>query len=176
MRIKKTSQYIEGGAILRNEYGTSQTDGYVQEYINTALSNVSASIPTMATTSGTSTTNGYAQSYINSAISGTSLYSSSSGTTGNVTLNSSAANFSYIEIYYKDNDGYYNSAKIKSPNGKVVLLFAGTADSNGYWMKCRNVKINGTTISTYENRYGQYSNGGYTYTNYIYITDVIGYK
>ena len=34
MRIKKTSQYIEGGATLSNEYGTSQNNGYSQEYIN----------------------------------------------------------------------------------------------------------------------------------------------
>ena len=34
MRIKKTSQYIEGGANISNVYGTSQSDGYSQEYIN----------------------------------------------------------------------------------------------------------------------------------------------
>ena len=34
MRIKKTSQYMEGGASISNVYGTSQSDGYSQEYIN----------------------------------------------------------------------------------------------------------------------------------------------
>lgn len=34
MRIKKTSQYIEGGASLSNEYGTSNENGYTQDYIN----------------------------------------------------------------------------------------------------------------------------------------------
>ena len=34
MRIKKTSQYIEGGASISNVYGTSQENGYSQEYIN----------------------------------------------------------------------------------------------------------------------------------------------
>ena len=34
MRIKKTSQYIEGGASLSNVYGTSNENGYTQEYIN----------------------------------------------------------------------------------------------------------------------------------------------
>ena len=34
MRIKKTSQYIEDGASLSNEYGTSDSNGYTQEYIN----------------------------------------------------------------------------------------------------------------------------------------------
>lgn len=32
--IRKTSQYIEGGASLSNVYGTSNENGYTQEYIN----------------------------------------------------------------------------------------------------------------------------------------------
>ena len=34
MRIKKTSQYIENGASISNVYGTSQSNGYSQDYIN----------------------------------------------------------------------------------------------------------------------------------------------
>lgn len=34
MRIKKTSQYMQGGASLSNVYGTSDSNGYTQEYIN----------------------------------------------------------------------------------------------------------------------------------------------
>lgn len=34
MRIKKTSQYMEDGASLSNVYGTSDSNGYTQEYIN----------------------------------------------------------------------------------------------------------------------------------------------
>ena len=34
MRIKKTSQYIEGGASISNVYGTSTSNGYSQNYIN----------------------------------------------------------------------------------------------------------------------------------------------
>jgi hypothetical protein len=33
-QIQKTSQYIEGGASLSNTYGTSNENGYTQEYIN----------------------------------------------------------------------------------------------------------------------------------------------
>ena len=33
-KIKKTSQYIEDGASISNVYGTSQSNGYSQEYIN----------------------------------------------------------------------------------------------------------------------------------------------
>jgi hypothetical protein len=34
MRIKKTSQYMQGAANLSNAYGTSNENGYTQEYIN----------------------------------------------------------------------------------------------------------------------------------------------
>ena len=37
MRIKKTSQYIEGGASISNVHGTSQSNGYSQEYINNKI-------------------------------------------------------------------------------------------------------------------------------------------
>lgn len=44
-RIKKTSQYIEGGASISNTYGTSQSNGYSQEYIN-GISNIYSSSET----------------------------------------------------------------------------------------------------------------------------------
>ena len=37
MRIKKTSQYIEGGANLSNVYGNSNENGYTQDFLNNAL-------------------------------------------------------------------------------------------------------------------------------------------
>lgn len=44
--IQKTSQYIEGGASLSNVYGTSDENGYTQEYIN------GLHTPTITTISG----------------------------------------------------------------------------------------------------------------------------
>lgn len=46
MRIKKTSQYMQGGASLSNVYGTSNENGYTQEYINELHT------PTITTISG----------------------------------------------------------------------------------------------------------------------------
>ena len=40
MRIKKTSQYMQGGASLSNVYGTSNENGYTQEYINSLTSSL----------------------------------------------------------------------------------------------------------------------------------------
>ena len=53
----------------------------------------------------------------------TVLYSSSAGTYGTLTLSYSAANYTYLEIFYADNNTrQLNSAKIYSPNGKYVTL------------------------------------------------------
>lgn len=47
MRIKKVSQYIEGGANLSNVYGTSNENGYTQEYINNLPSAITVSLTTI---------------------------------------------------------------------------------------------------------------------------------
>lgn len=50
MRIKKTSQYMEGGASLSNVYGTSNENGYTQEYINSLTSNYEIKIISVTAT------------------------------------------------------------------------------------------------------------------------------
>lgn len=52
----------------------------------------------------------------------TQLYNSSTGTYSSVTLSQSAANFTYLEIFFKDIDSMVNSVKIYSPNGKSARL------------------------------------------------------
>ena len=50
MRIKKTSQYMQGGASLSNVYGTSDSNGYTQEYINSLTSNYEIKIISVTAT------------------------------------------------------------------------------------------------------------------------------
>ena len=67
-------------------------------------------------------------SYVNSAISNTSakptvLYTSSVGISGTLTLSYSAANYTYLEIFYADNNTrQLNSVKVYNPNGKYITL------------------------------------------------------
>lgn len=74
----------------------------------------------------------------------------SNGLNSNVTLSETAANFSFLDIYTKSNDGYYTSMRVSTPNGKNVMLFngwythSGTSSAN---IKLRLVKINGTSIA-----------------------------
>lgn len=103
------------------------------------------------------------------------LYNSTA-TTGNVTLSASAANYTMLEIYYRDNDSHYSSTKVFSPNSKKVALdiISGTTNTQNNY-KRRDVTISGTSITTsgYCEQDGSASG---TATNNIYIYAVIGYK
>lgn len=103
------------------------------------------------------------------------LYSNSSGTTGNITLSSSAANYTMLEIFYRDNDSVYSCTKVYSPNGKYVTLtiISGINTQNNY--KRRIVSINGTAVNT-TGYCEQDGNGDGRAVNNIYIYAVVGYK
>lgn len=116
----------------------------------------------------------------------TSLYDNSSGTTGNVTLSQSAANFTYLEIFYFDGTDFgngYHSVKVYSPNGKIASLFSLIPASTSSMLlryNAKPVKISGTSISAV----GTYYDAGWFYaegaswwnTNEMKIAKVIGYK
>lgn len=121
---------------------------------------------------------------LNEKFTPVALYNNTSGTNGTVTLSSSAANFSYLEVFYKNNDGFFGQMRIYSPNGKKVDLTSHTAQgtSGSLFIKSRIVYISGTSISTADSsRCNEVCLGldGYQMingNNYIYITKVIGYK
>lgn len=126
-----------------------------------------------------------------------SLYSSSTGNVGTVTLSQSAANFSYLEIFYTDNNGRQgNSVRIDSPNGKYVTLDciepSTTNTDPRVYLRTSGWTISGTSMTVGRsdlsgaNRgvYGQmypHANGTnidvkVTANNYIKIVKVLGYK
>ena len=114
------------------------------------------------------------------------LYNNTSGTTGNVTLSQSAANFSYLEIFYQyggtDTYANYDSTKIFSPNNKQVnltVVMAGSAGTN-IQFKTSIYKISGTNM-TLSNWYGdgQVNNNSNTSVSKnatIRVVRVLGYK
>ena len=110
---------------------------------------------------------------------GVVLYSNDSSSSANITLSSSANNFKFLEIYYKDNDGVFNSVKVYNPNGKTVFLSIQYPYQNGVtYIKSCQVSISGTSI-TPQNYSSMTIRSGNAPTiandNYIYITKVIGY-
>lgn len=85
----------------------------------------------------------------NTPIQAATLYDNSSGTTGTVTLNESAANFSYIEILCLRDTWYYSSGKIPSPNGKTVALTTSQLyNSENMYLYTKHVVISGTSITS----------------------------
>lgn len=112
----------------------------------------------------------------------TSLYDNSTGTTGTVTLSQSAANFTYLTIFTRDDDNHYSSRDVYSPNRKSVYFISGYPQNNSSQGFC-NIKmsisyINGTTISRTRSTFLN-TTGGETTIQAVakhYIVKVIGYK
>lgn len=109
------------------------------------------------------------------------LYSNSSGSTGTITLNETANNFSMIEIFYgKDSQGY-DSTKIFLPNGKTASLTATNMYSTtGIQTATKLVTISGTSVTPNTSRCGYVNSDGSglktAAENAIKIRYVVGYK
>ena len=105
------------------------------------------------------------------------LYNNASGTNGSVALSSSAANYTYLEIFYRGNDNQYSSVKVFEPNGKEVSLLVSLTSSSQIYFKQKIVNISGTSITNtnYSQARFNASSQGWSNDNYIYITRVIGY-
>lgn len=110
----------------------------------------------------------------------TILYNNTSGTSLNVTLSDSASNYDYIEIFYKDDQNYANSTKIKGSDTGFILQFnkAGIGQDRIYLYDTRytinnNVITPGISLTLTLQTSGISVNGT---DNLFYITKVVGYK
>ena len=108
------------------------------------------------------------------------LYNNTSGTAGTVTLSETSANFTYLEIFYKDTINSRNGyMRIYSPNGKSFWLnyreFSTTATTS--YTFGRRFDISGTSI-TPTNDYGFLASNSQISTreNRFSIIRVDGYK
>ena len=110
------------------------------------------------------------------------LYNNSSGTSGTVSLSETAANFYYIEIFFRTNDGtdYVSSVRVYSPNGKTVGLNYVLADTGtSIYQKYAMAQISGTSITLSRQREHYYYNGStvnVTSATTIYVVRVDGWK
>lgn len=60
----------------------------------------------------------------------TTLYSNNSGTSGTITLNDDIANYSYIDVTFKADNGFFSTQSVYEPSGKSMYLFASSAYKN----------------------------------------------
>lgn len=111
------------------------------------------------------------------------LFNNSSGTTSTITLTSSSANYSYLEILFADNNGKeFNSVKVPSPNGKIVDLVctepAPTNNPMRTYIRASLWTISGNSITHTSSTFTTLTNAGITMTSdqYIKIYKVLGYR
>lgn len=110
---------------------------------------------------------------------GRTLYDNSSGSKGTITLSESAADFSYLEIYYfSDSNTRQNCIKVFSPNGKQIHFSNPITTSSIIYWYLKRANISGTSITVsyplYANLTG--ANVSVNATDNIYITAVVGYR
>lgn len=112
----------------------------------------------------------------------TVLYSNSSGTSGTVTLNESANNFTYLEIFSINSDDValeYQSVKVFFPGEKKFIVNTVQNGTNKMYMTAKRYKILGTSI-TVDNaqQVAEFTNAATAITNYdnTKIRLVLGYR
>jgi hypothetical protein len=114
------------------------------------------------------------------------LYDNSSGTNDTVTLSDSAANYSYLEIYYGSTQNSvlrWDYTKLFSPNGKSFMCKVHWIyDTNGSTQTVTEVNtISGNQITRGESSCWNVDHSGSTWTGSygvrtFYIFRVVGYK
>lgn len=106
------------------------------------------------------------------------LYNNTTGTNGTVDLSETSANFTYLEIFYRNNDQQYSSVKVYNPDGKYVSLLTTYIASSYFMMKGARIQISGNKI----NKLSYYEGNAYnqatwtTSANNTYIVRVLGYR
>lgn len=97
--------------------GLSQRrSGYYDHYLSGGGCTVAGAL-----TANTATVTGTLKTNSGTVYGAHTLYDNSSGTTGTITLSSSLANYTYVDIMYAKLDsgsGGYNVCRVYSPNGK----------------------------------------------------------
>ena len=106
-------------------------------------------------------------------------------TSTSVTLSETANNFEYIEIFYRINDGIYNSVKVH-PTGsaqKIGMNVGSYHNSQQFIAKCTTYTLNGTSLGPTTAKsameYGGLASGGGSVTvqfenNAFWLIKVVG--
>lgn len=103
------------------------------------------------------------------------LYDDTTGSTGNITLNETSANFKYIDVF-AEKSGCYGFTRCANPNGKQIGIAIhnayGTTDIQQIFAR---YSISGTTMTKDHELY-ILNNGSPTSSNDLAIIKVVGYK
>lgn len=107
------------------------------------------------------------------------LFSSESGATGDIVLSKSAANYEYLELFYRLNNEVYviDSTRIHNPNGRIASLGGGYyAAANIIQFTTCTYLVNGTSLGRSNNFYVNLgADGSYGGASGIRVMRVTGF-
>ena len=146
---RHTDQY---GRLTATELINHNINGNITDITYYSSSTKESTAPTASTTSYDGMLNAYP----------ITLYDNTSGTTGTVTLNETAANFSYLEVFAGREDRYY-STRIVNPNNKKVQLVTSYCDTsnNHFYTYSKLVKVSGTSLTVEHSKLLYHSGSSY---------------
>lgn len=170
---------VDGKGLSANDF----TDTYKSKLDGIATGATKNTVENSLSSTSTANALSAAQGKVlNDKYNGTSLYDNSSGTTGTITLSQSAANFSYLDIYFITNNNYLTHCRVYSPNGKTVSancvnVFTATSVLQ---FALTMLTISGTSVTFKNNAYANIVHNGETIvgnvSNYMKVIKVVGYK
>lgn len=182
----QTAYAYDGNTLISVGGGTGSSD-IVMVYPDTATAETKLYIDEedlsyqgleIANSYNTSNSMAYSCAYINGDV----LFEDANGSSGEITLSDSTANYRKIEIEYSDWDAnvYSGSSVFYSPNGKLISLFLQRYQSNSsilYTAATRySVSGNKITPDLANSGLARSSGSNTSSQNYILIRKVIGYK
>ena len=138
-------------------------------------------VDTLESTSTTDALSANMGKKLSNASIGTILYDNETGTSNSFTLNDSAENYKFIEIYTKQVDYYngYKSQRLYSPNGKKAQINYSSYHVDGDRVQFFGITVGFSgTSATISNKFG-YVLGKVSYgttAESIKVVRVIGYK
>lgn len=161
--------------------GLSQND-FTNEY-KSKLDNLNETIPKIAdnlTTEDASKVLSAKQGKIlNKKLLGTVLYEDEVGTTGDITLSDSVANYDYIEIQCKRGEFVYGSGKLSNINGKTISLSTNYTTSSQMYVYSKVITVLENVITAVRANLAYFSNSSstsFSSDDSHYIVRVIGYN
>lgn len=115
---------------------------------------------------------------VNNKFIGTVLYDNSTGTSGNVTLSDSVANYDYIEIQATRTLYAYSSGKLYNVNGKTITLTSTYTTDEHFYVYSKTMNVSGNTLTAVSSKmiYMNDSMTRYQVDNDNRIIRVVGYK
>lgn len=175
------------GADIITSLATTSANGYMSSTDKSKLNGIANnannySLPTASTSTkgGIKVGNNLSISNEVLSMSPTNLYNNTTGSNSSVTLSQSAANFNYLEIFYRIVRGsvsLYYSVKVFSPNGKKIGLFGPTDEYTLMQIGTGVATISGTTITLSLQQMANISSSTAIWNaSNFYIVRVDGYK